>query len=176
MNEVDRIRRRINKTENYKNRKFNRLYSGMIVIMFTLSILMGGLIVTKTTITELKNIIEPYVNLQQFMVFENWFLPSNQSVNSSLQYQLIEGSYFRNSTNMVYAIADGVVIYINGDQVIVKNDNGILVTYGNLMDVQVSLDDRVLENSILGTYQDKVYLDFYVDEEFISYEEALRKD
>ena len=175
MNDIERIRRRIHKTDN-KSRKFNRLYSCMIFIMFSLSLFMGGLIVTKTPVSELINKIEPYIDMQKLMVFENWFLPSNQSVNSSLQYQLLEGSYFRNSSNMVYAISDGVVIYVNDDQVIVRNDNGILVTYGNLLDLQVKLDDRILKNSILGTYQDKVYLDFYENEEFISYEEALRKD
>ena len=176
MNDIDRIRKRIYKIEDKKMRKFNRLYNCMIFIMFSLSIIMGGLIITKTPLSKVKNILEPYMDIQKIIVFENWFLPSNQGVNASIQYQLVEGKYYQNSTNMVYAIADGVVVHIQDNQIMVKNDNGVLVTYGNLAELQVKVEDRILKNSILGTYLDKVYLDFYVDEQYITYEEAMRKD
>ena len=64
MNDIERIRRRIHKTDN-KSRKFNRLYSCMIFIMFSLSLFMGGLIVTKTPVSELINKIEPYIDMQK---------------------------------------------------------------------------------------------------------------
>ena len=81
---------------------------------------------------------------------------------------------------MVYAIADGVCVYLDehdsGYQMIVKNDNNILVTYANLSDVSVKVDDRILMNSVIGSYQEKVYMDFMDGDSFISYEEAIAKD
>ena len=101
-------------------------------------------------------------------------------VHSSISYQKIDDHYFTNSTNMVYAIADGVCVYLNeseqGYQIIVKNDNDILVTYANMNDVSVKVDDRILKNSIIGTYQDKLYMDFMDNQNFISYEQAIGKN
>ena len=42
----------------------------------------------------------------------------------------------------------------------VKQDNGVLVTYGALQQVQVHLNDRILKGATLGAVQDAVYLEF----------------
>ena len=42
----------------------------------------------------------------------------------------------------------------------VKQDNGVLVTYGALMEVQVHPNDRILKGTAIGAVQDAVYLEF----------------
>ena len=181
MNDIERIRKRI--YHKNKNVSFLWMYRMMIVFMCAITFVLSGLIVTETSFEDAKHLLLQYIDkieLHNILVFENWFLPSNKTVNSTISYQQIDDQYFTNSTNMVYAIADGVCVYLNeseqGYQMIVKNDNDILVTYANMNDVSVKIDDRILKNSIIGTYQDKLYMDFMENQNFISYEQAIGKN
>lgn len=181
MNDIERIRKRI--YHKNKNASFLWMYRMMIVFMCAITFVLSGLIVTETSFEDAKHLLLQYIDkieLHNILVFENWFLPSNKTVNSTISYQQIDDQYFTNSTNMVYAIADGVCVYLNeseqGYQMIVKNDNDILVTYANMNDVSVKIDDRILKNSIIGTYQDKLYMDFMENQNFISYEQAIGKN
>lgn len=181
MNDIERIRNRI--YHKNKNASFLWMYRMMIVFMCAITFVLSGLIVTETSFEDAKHLLLQYIDkieLNNILIFENWFLPSNKAVNSTISYQQIDDQYFTNSTNMVYAIADGVCVYLNeseqGYQMIVKNDNDILVTYANMNDVSVKVDDRILKNSIIGTYQDKLYMDFMENQNFISYEQAIGKN
>ena len=181
MNDIERIRKRI--YHKNKNASFLWMYRLMIGFMCAITFSLSGLIVTETSFDEAKHLLLKYIDkvkLSNILVFENWFLPSNEAVNSTITYQQIDDQYFTNSTNMVYAIADGVCVYLNeseqGYQMIVKNDNDILVTYANMSDVSVKVDDRILKNSIIGTYQDKLYMDFMDNQNFIPYEQAITKN
>ena len=181
MNDIERIRKRI--YHKNKNASFLWMYRMMIVFMCAITFVLSGLIVTETSFEDAKHLLLQYIDkieLSNILIFENWFLPSNKAVNSTISYQQIDDQYFTNSTNMVYAIADGVCVYLNeseqGYQMIVKNDNDILVTYANMSDVSVKVDDRILKNSIIGTYQDKLYMDFMENQNFISYEQAIGKN
>ena len=181
MNDIERIRKKIYPKN--RNTSFLWMYRMMIVFMCAITFVLSGLIVTETSFEDAKQSLLQYMNkleLGNIVLFENWFLPSNKAVNSTISYQKIDDHYFTNSTNMVYAIADGVCVYLNeseqGYQIIVKNDNDILVTYANMNDVSVKVDDRILKNSIIGTYQDKLYMDFMDNQNFISYEQAIGKN
>ena len=72
---------------------------------------------------------------------------------------------------------DGVVLYIgsqdSGKLVMVKQDNGVLATYGALQDVQVKLNDRLLRGSVLGSVEQAVYLDFSRQGQSVSLQQAM---
>lgn len=181
MDEIERIRRRVHHT--HKNQLFMIIYRMMILFMCAITVVLSGLIVTNTPYIEAKKLLMNYIHnidLGNILVFENWFLPSTHIVNTEITYQKLDGNYYKNATNMVYAIADGVCVYLDehdsGYQMIVKNDNNILVTYANLSDVSVKVDDRILMNSVIGSYQEKIYMDFMDGDSFITYEEAIAKD
>lgn len=55
-----------------------------------------------------------------------------------------------------------------------QQDNGVLTTYGNLMEVNVKEEERILKSSILGTYESYITIDFMKDGKSMNYEEALQ--
>ena len=186
MDELSRIRKRIQQKSGYQkqNRTFGFFYHFMIVFMLAISLGIGTLIITSTPIATVK--VQALLWLQtiksmDWLVFENWFVPSTDVVNATKTYEQVSDNYYTNHTNTVYSISNGVVIYVDqndnlGYQIIVKNDNGLLVTYSNLSELQVQLEDRILQDSILGTYQQQIYMDFLDGDLYISYEEALAKN
>ena len=88
-------------------------------------------------------------SLSAWLPFEKWF-GKEQPVAAAVSYELIQDHYYKPASgNQVQSIADGVVLYIgeqeSGAIVMVKQDNGVLVTYGALQEVQVHLNDRILK-------------------------------
>ena len=61
----------------------------------------------------------------------------------------------------------------SGKLILVKQDNGLIVTYGLLNEVLCDEDDRVIKGVLLGKAEAEVYLDFSWQGESLSYEEAL---
>ncbi len=54
-----------------------------------------------------------------------------------------------------------------------KQDNGVIATYGNLNEVQVQKEDRVLKSKAIGVYEDYVTIDFMLNHKDIPYGNAL---
>ena len=105
-----------------------------------------------------------FKSLSAWLPFETWF-GKDQPVAATVSYELIQDHYYKPASgNQVQSIADGVVLYIgeqeSGAIVMVKQDNGVLVTYGALQEVQVHLNDRILKGTAIGAVQDAVYLEF----------------
>ena len=94
-------------------------------------------------------------SLSAWLPFEKWF-GKEQPVAAPVSYELIQDHYYKPASgNQVQSIADGVVLYIgeqeSGAIVMVKQDNGVLVTYGALQEVQVHLNDRILKGDRKST-------------------------
>ena len=105
-----------------------------------------------------------FKSLSAWLPFETWF-GKDQPVAATVSYELIQDHYYKPAQgNQVQCIADGVVLYIgeqeSGSIVMVKQDNGVLVPYGALMEVQVHPHDRILKGTAIGAVQDAVYLEF----------------
>ncbi len=116
-------------------------------------------------------------SLSAWLPFEKWF-GKEQPVAAPVSYELIQDHYYKPASgNQVQSIADGVVLYIgeqeSGAIVMVKQDNGVLVTYGALQEVQVHLNDRILKGTALGAVQDAVYLEFSEQGQPVTLERAI---
>ena len=57
--------------------------------------------------------------------------------------------------------------------VTVKQDNGAVVTYGNLNEVKVKQDDRILKEAVLGTADSYVTINALKDNEKIKVSDAF---
>ena len=64
----------------------------------------------------------------------------------------------------------------NKQSVSIKQDNGVVATYGNLDEVKVKKGERILKEKILGTYTSYVTIDFLKDQKLIAYDEALKEN
>lgn len=114
--------------------------------------------------------------MKQWLFLENW-LNDKVLVASSSSYHHLQDNLYEVSDHDVIAIDDGIVIYsAQSDEqniLLVRQDNGLIVTYGLLNEVFAQEDDRVLEGMVIGRVNDQVMLDFSWQGESISYEEAL---
>ena len=84
-------------------------------------------------------------------------------------------------SKIAYNVYHGVVLHVqtnkdNKQSVSIKQDNGVVATYGNLDEVKVKKGERILKEKILGTYTSYVTIDFLKDQKLIAYDEALKEN
>ena len=88
---------------------------------------------------------------------------------------------YQNGTNSAYAVFNGVVLHVQRSDsgecsVSLKQDNGVVTTYGHLKEVNVKADERILKGKMLGTYENHITIDFLKDNKEISYEKGLAEN
>lgn len=188
MSDIEEVRKRLQKRKgNHKSlndNSFKKIYNGMIRLMVLL--LVGLSIVTYTKVFPDTNIKEYILNDQNYKVFTNWvastflnFLPNNDiTVSGGVEYTHLDDKYYSNNTNEVINFKNGKVIYTGsqemiGNYVVVLFDNDVQVTYSNMQDVFVKLYDTVEQGMVLGTYNEKVALEFERLGKKITYETFL---
>lgn len=114
--------------------------------------------------------------LKQWIFLEKWMNEKTVSVSSN-SYQHIKDQYYEPDQHEVVSIEDGIVIFCgtqdSGQMVMIRQDNGLIATYGLLNEVYCQEDDRVQKGVLIGRAEAEVYLDFSYQGESISYEEAL---
>lgn len=80
---------------------------------------------------------------------------------------------------VIKSLKNGVVIFIGdkeefGTTVIINCDDGTNISYSSLENISVNLYDYINKDTILGsTIDNKLYLEFIRDKEYISYEEYI---
>ena len=198
MTNIEKIKRRIKKRkkvidiENEArviNKKVNPLYK---ILMFTMSIYAlflsfaiyarkdeNAALINKVFSTDINftSFNKTMANILNLRIIENSNNGDDLVVSSSVSYIHLEGDYYQSDGNIVNALDDGVIIYSNEKDgsisIIVQYDFGVRVTYNNLKEVNVLVNDRVYKNDILGSYEDKVEIIFIKDKTKITYEEAI---
>ena len=83
------------------------------------------------------------------------------------------------SDYLVPALNKGVVVYIGekelyGKTVIIQGVDGIYTWYGNMNSINVSLYDYVEKGELLGEVDNKLYLVFQDDKEFLDYKKYIK--
>lgn len=188
MKDVEEVRKRLQKRKgNYKSlndNSFKKVYNGMIRMMVLL--LVGLSIVTYTKVFPDNNIKDYILNNENYKVFTNWvsstflsFLPQDDiAVNGGVEYTHLKDEYYTNNTNEVINLKKGKVIYTGseeliGSYVVVLFENDVQVTYSKMQETFVKLYDTVDQGMVLGTYNEKVALEFEYLGKKISYETFL---
>lgn len=193
MNDLEETRKRLKKRKSISShspkplsdKHFNKLYNNMIKCMIL--ILVGLAVMTYIKLNPTGGVKEYILNDTNFKSFTTWasntflsFLPDTNDVpvNSTVMYTHVSEDYYKNNSNEVVNFKNGKVIYTGtkemvGSYVVVLLENGVQVTYSGLNDVFVKLYDKVEQGMVLGTYEEKVMLQFeYLGKE-ISYETFL---
>lgn len=199
MDDLETIRKRMKnkKRSSYQSKKkklndtnFNSFYRFMIKTMVLIIICLG--IFTFYRINpnnKLFNAIfieqidfskaTKYVNSTILNLLPN-FNKTNKSeeVSSTIYYQHIENNIYKKSDNMVTSVDKGTVVLIGnqeilGDYMVVQQQNGVKVTYGNIETMTAALYDVVDKNTTLGTYNNQLLIIFELNGSEITYEKAL---
>jgi len=120
-----------------------------------------------------------YVNSTILNLLPN-FNKTNKSeeVSATIYYQHIENNIYKKSDNMITSVDKGTVVLIGnqeilGDYMVVQQQNGVKVTYGNIETMTAALYDVVDKNTTLGTYNNQLLIIFELNGSEITYEKAL---
>lgn len=115
--------------------------------------------------------------------FKNIFNNNTKIVSDNkLVYNNIEkennGYILTMTSNYISVINSGIVINIKEDDaynnlITVQDKTGLNITYGLLSELNVKMYDYVEKNVILGSINNKLYLEFKKDNKYLSYEEYL---
>lgn len=186
MNDVEDIRNRIkNRRSGVEKRKhqfsiFNVFYRCVMVGMGICVIVLALLVNEKVNIIKLPAFMAQIKldNIGQWIPFEQWFSLKDRAVSSVPSYIPISENKYQNGSNTSYAVYDGIVLHIQQHKnlkfsITLKQDNGVIATYGNLNEVQVQKEDRVLKSKAIGVYEDYVTIDFMLNHKDIPYGNAL---
>lgn len=145
------------------------------IVLFLMILMILGLGYKINEKTDFMNqpFITKILHAGNWIPYENWFSYYDHTVSSNLTYHRLTENYFVNGSNQCVTIQDGVVISASLNQVLVLQDNGILTTYGNLEEVLVKHDERILKGTILATFKESITLDFEMNGEKMDYETAM---
>lgn len=201
MSEIDKIKRRINKRkvkidindevkDLSSNSKSSNLFKILMGIMTVYALFMSVAIYAKKdeNAVALNKVLNTNINFSSFNKSLNKLLNfriidnSNEDihdsvVSSNVTYLSLGDDYYTSEGNLVVALDDGVITYVNGKDesytIIVEYDCGVRATYDNMSEVNVFVNDRIYSEDILGSYSDKVKIIFIKDSSKISYEEVI---
>jgi hypothetical protein len=188
MNDIEEIRKRINKRKGYRKKQklndhhFAKFYNFMIKSMVVLLVLVAVFTYLKVDTGDyISNHIFSKVNLEVVKQwvnnqFYNFFDEEETTVSSDVVYKHVKDNLYTNSSNEVVNFSKGRVIYTGnqsllGNYVTILLENNIEVTFGKLNDIFVSKFDSVDEASIIGTCDENVMIIFTQGEKEIDYDE-----
>ena len=195
MRELKKINNRINKRKNKSNfnvkeKEQGSLYKVVTSIMTVYVLFMSFAIYAKKdeNASVFNNIFNTEINFKSFNKTLNKLIDlrvidnsseqlHDQVVSSDVVYVGVGGDYYISDGNLVIALDDGVVTYVNGKDdsytIIVEYDSGFRATYNDVLEVNVFVNDRVYRDDIIGGYSEKVEIIFIKDSEKITYEEVM---
>lgn len=189
MDDLHKVRRRIAQRrigieeEEHKRGTpmFRVLYHAVMLLMFVCVAVLALLLNQKLHLVSMPAFVEELhlENLSTWLPFEDWFTLKEQTVSHSITYTKIGDDQYRNDSNSVYNLYDGIILHIqpmdNGkSSITIKQDNGVVTTYDGVGDVSVKEEERMLKDKILGTYEDHVQISFMKDQKKLEMNEALQ--
>lgn len=187
MNEND-VRKRIQGRKAYgvqptkkRSHFFSFIYRMMILGMGVAIVTLAFFINQKAGFVKLPEELTSlnFAMVSEWVPFEKWFAKESEAVSAQPTYSLLKENQYANGSNQAGAIKDGVVLHVQqGDNykgsTTIRHDNGVVATYGNLDQINVKADERILQGSILGSFQEYVSIDFLKDEVKLDLATALQ--
>ena len=172
MSDLNDVRKRIRKRRGTQATEKEHSFSLFRLFYHTVMLAMGICVVVLALMLNAKLKLIP---------FDNWFSLKEEAVSAAPAYTPIKDNQYQNGTNSAYAVFNGVVLHVQRSDsgecsVSLKQDNGVVTTYGHLKEVNVKADERILKGKMLGTYENHITIDFLKDNKEISYEKGLAEN
>lgn len=183
MNDIDalhrRIRQRRTKEKPREHRLARLLYHIVMLVMGMCVLILALLLNQKLELVSLPAAVGDFrlQDLGSWLPFENWFSLQEEAVSATPSYALLKDNQYSNGSNMVYNLQHGVVLHVEKSKakssITIRQDNGVVVTYGNMVEVHLKKDERVLKDKVLGTYEGYLTIQPVKDHKNVSLHEAL---
>lgn len=186
MNEMSSVRKRI------QDRRYGDQKKAPLLFRLFYKVLMGAMALGIVALAYLVNdkigwialpndfAAQSIGRISEWLPFDSWFhqQSEDQSVAALPAYSLLDNNRYANGTNQAHLLMDGVVLHVeekDGAQssVTIRHDNGVIVTYGHLDQVQIKQDERLKKGDVAGSFMEYVTLDMVKDKQSVDLEHAL---
>lgn len=190
MDDIRHIRKRIkhrrigefqDEEEHHTHPVFKVFYRFIMLIMGVCMFVLAILVNQKLNLVQMPAALQNFKveDISSWLPFENWFSLKDEAVNAKPGYSLLKENHYSNGSNIAYNAYDAIILHVQKNDsgktsITLKQDNGVITTYGNLMDVSLKQDERVLKGRPLGTYDSYVTIDFLKDNKNIDLNAALQ--
>ncbi|MEG0526743.1 M23 family peptidase [Amedibacillus sp. YH-ame6] len=191
MEDIKNVRKRIKHRRYGGMEEVEKKHSSIVFkVMYRLMMLVMGVcvMVLVLLLNQRLNLVQMPAVLQNFKIediskwlpFENWFSLKDEAVSATPSYSLLKENHYANGSNVAYNAYDGVILHVQSKNsktsLTIKQDNGVITTYGNLSEVSLKQDERILKGRPLGTYAQYVTIDFLKDNKTIDLNAALQNN
>ncbi len=175
----------------FKNRYIRGLFNRILI---TTILVLSTLIITNFSISSRKFVVK-YLFQTDFKfstinTFFNKYLfdikEKTKPVNTEDTLDFSNAEEYKDGISInltkgttINLIESGIVVFIGekenyNNTVIIQQSNGIDAWYGNIGNTDINLYDYVEKGNIIGTSEDKLYLVFQKNGEFLNYKEAIK--
>lgn len=179
----DRIKHRRFDGEEKNHRPFLlfRLFFHTIMLMMGVCVVALVLLLNqKLQLIEINSVLKymPIENISNWLPFENWFSYDSVPVSNAPMYTLLKDDQYTNGTNQAKSGYTGIVLHVqqetDGTYLLhMKQDNGVVVSYGNLQEVIVKEEERVVKDAVFGSYENYITISALRDSKPESIENAF---
>lgn len=200
MKEINKITNRINKRKKrvdinaeikeFDHNKSSNLYKVLMGIMTVYTIFMSFAIYARKdeNATLINNVFNSDINFSSFNKVLNKLLNvriidnvdndlDSSLVSANVEYFSIGNDYYTSEGNLLVAMDDGVITYVNGKDnnytIIVEYDCGVRATYNEVNELNIFVNDRIYKEDILGSFDDQVHIIFIRNNNKVTYEEVI---
>ncbi len=137
-----------------------KIYHLTMSFMCLLVAMLVYLINDKTQMISLATIKQmQFGDVVNLLTWNNVFDEKEEVISAGVNYQLLKDDFYSNGSNEVYNIFDGVVQQVEADSIVLLCDNGLHIRYSNLTNVHVKKDERILQNSLIGSMDSSVQIE-----------------
>lgn len=178
-----RIQKRKNKADEHQPVFFRLLYHTLMLAMACGICALTYLVNDKLGIIDVPAAFKnwSFTDVSEWLPFEGWFSKDKKedaAVSSLPTYSLLEGNKYANGTNQARLMMNGVVLHVEAkdaekSSVTVRQDNGVIVTYGHLNQVQVKQDERLKAGDVIADYNEYIQLTMLKNKQSVDYNTAI---
>ena len=177
-----RIQKRKNQSDQHQPLFFRMLYHTLMLAMACGICALTYLVNDKLGIVDISAAFNSWKldRISEWLPFDGWFSDEKEgeAVSALPAYSLLEGNKYANGTNQARLMMDGVVLHVEAkdeqkSSVTIRQDNGVIVTFGHLNQVQVKQDERLKMGDVLGDFHDYVQLTMIKNKQSVDYLTAM---
>lgn len=181
-----------NKNDGFSIKKF--MYSVLIKSLVVIVLVLGSLIYIKSN-TKNKEVFKKIVYAKNisfakiYNIYQKYIGKVKTSNDGGVKVSSIKFSYnnvkkenngyvFNTNDQIIYSIKSGIVVKkVKSEEynnlITIQDKDGLEITYGYVNDINVKLYDYVKKDEIIGNISNKVYIKFFKDDKYLTYEEFL---
>lgn len=181
MDEIEKIRKRLSKTE---KKSKGKLYTFFMSVFCLMSLTLGFLIYAKHNPNgsvfgiNLASINEKFNKTLGNIFTLNIFSKGDKTVDASVKYFSLGDDLYNYDDESIPSLKEGTVTYTSKQDgkyfVLLAYDNGVTASYFNVSELLVKVQDRLKPGDIIGSYEDSFKVIFVRGESKVTYEDACK--